>query len=150
MKERFKAVPAVYLFLKRDGKLLLTLRQNTGYKDGEYMVPSGHAEAGETLREACCREVMEEVGVAVSPEDLRLVHTMYRRADDGSDSARADFFFEAASWRGEPRNCEPHKCREVAWFPEGRLPPNTVRYLCAAFAAAGRGERLSESGWHES
>ena len=35
-KERFKVVPAVYLIIKNDNKILLSLRENTGYMDGYY------------------------------------------------------------------------------------------------------------------
>ena len=146
MKERFKAVPAVYLFLKKDGNIFLTRRFNTGYKDGEYMVPSGHVEAGESLCAAMAREAMEEVGVLVRPVDLRLVHVMYRAAADATGE-RADFFFDTASWEGEPRNCEPDKCDEVGWFPLYRLPQNTVGYLTDAIAASSRGVPLLELGW---
>lgn len=149
MKERFKAVPAVYLFLKKDGKIFLTRRCNTGYKDGEYMVPSGHVEAGESLRAAMMREAMEEVGVAVRPEDLRLVHVMYRAAHDATGE-RADFFFDTPAWEGEPRNCEPDKCDEVGWFSLDRLPENTVGYLVDAITAASRGVSLLELGWDRS
>lgn len=76
MRERHKAVPAVYLFLKKDGRIFLMRRMNTGYEDGNYMVPSGHVEKGESLTDAMIRETMEEVGVSVRKEDLRLVHTV--------------------------------------------------------------------------
>lgn len=41
MKERHKVVPAVYLFLIKDEKILLGRRCNTSYMDGKYMVPRG-------------------------------------------------------------------------------------------------------------
>ena len=47
LKDRNKAVPAVYLILKEGDKILLGRRVNTGYHDGDYTVPSGHVEAGE-------------------------------------------------------------------------------------------------------
>lgn len=46
-KERPKAVPAVYLFMRNGNEILLMRRQNTGYFDGWYSVPSGHVEVGE-------------------------------------------------------------------------------------------------------
>ena len=146
MKERHKAVPAVYVFLVRDGKILLTRRKNTGYEDGKYMVPSGHVEKAESLTSAMVREAMEEVGVALKNEDLRLVHVMYRPAHDATGE-RMDFFFEATHWEGESRNCEPEKCDEVAWFPLGALPENTVGYLKSALLRWIEGELLSEWGW---
>jgi len=47
MEERFKITPASYVFLFNDkNEVLLSLRQNTGYRDGQYVIPSGHAEMG--------------------------------------------------------------------------------------------------------
>ncbi len=145
-RERHKVVPAVYLFLKKDRKIFLTRRFQTGYEDGKYMVPSGHVEKGESLTEATVRETMEEVGISVRPKDLRLVHTMYRPAHDATGE-RADFFFEADAWQGEPYNKEPDKCDEVGWFPLDALPENIVAYLRIAIAAAAQGMPLSEPGW---
>ncbi|MFH0856765.1 MAG: NUDIX hydrolase, partial [bacterium] len=47
-KERFKVIPAVYLFLEEDGKILLLRRFNTGYEDGNYAFVSGHLDGGES------------------------------------------------------------------------------------------------------
>lgn len=145
-RERHKVVPAVYLFLKKDGGILLTRRMNTGYEDGNYMVPSGHVEKGESLTDAVVRETAEEVGVVVLKENLHLVHTMYRAAHDATGE-RADFFFEASRWEGEPYNKEPEKCDEVAWFPLGALPKNIVGYLRIAINSAEQDAPLSELGW---
>lgn len=146
--DRFKVTPAVYLFLHRDGKILFTRRRNTGYEDGKYGVPSGHVEAGESLRAATVRETMEEIGITVKSEDLRLVHVMYRAQHDETGE-RADFFFTADQWEGEPKNMEPEKCDEVGWFPADNLPGNTVDYLRHAIEHAGKGEILSEWEWKE-
>ena len=146
MKERHKAVPAVYVFLVRDGKILLTRRKNTGYENGKYMVPSGHVEKAESLTAAMAREAMEEVGITLKKEDLRLVHVMYRAAHDETGE-RADFFFEATHWEGIPENREPEKCDEVLWFSLGDLPENTVGYLKIALLRWVEGKILSEPGW---
>ena len=42
MKIRNKTVPAAYIILKKDGKVLLARRCNTGYEDGNYHITSGH------------------------------------------------------------------------------------------------------------
>jgi len=139
-------VPAVYVFLVSDKKLLLTRRKNTGYEDGNYMVPSGHVEKNESLRAAMAREAMEEVGVRIKKEDLHLVHVMYRASTDVT-GARADFFFVASGWEDEARNMEPEKCDEVAWFPLDDLPENTVQYLKSGILKWIAGEPLSEWGW---
>nr|BFF17655.1 hypothetical protein GCM10025730_11760 [Promicromonospora thailandica] len=45
--ERFALVPAAYLFLRREGQVLLQLRQGTGYRDGFWAcAAAGHVEEG--------------------------------------------------------------------------------------------------------
>ena len=79
-KERFTSRLAVYLVLIRDGKILLSLRQNTGFSDGLYSLVSGHVDAGESVRHAIIREAQEEAAITINPQDLKLVHTMQHQS----------------------------------------------------------------------
>lgn len=133
MKERNKAVPAVWLILMRgDGKILLGKRKNTGYRDGDYsLCPAGHIEVGELPKEAMIREAKEEVGILLQKEDLELVHTSYRSKHDETGD-RVDFFFTAQNWEGEITNAEPNKCSKLIWSNPHRLPknmPSHVKYM---------------------
>ena len=66
-----EAKVAVHLILTNDrGECLFLRRFNTGYKDGEYGLVSGHVEEGENLKSAMIREAREEVGITLSPDDL--------------------------------------------------------------------------------
>jgi 8-oxo-dGTP diphosphatase len=47
-QQRFQTPVAVHLFLLRGDQVLLLQRQNTGYKDGNWSVPAGHLDGGET------------------------------------------------------------------------------------------------------
>lgn len=49
----------------RDNKLLVIARQREGQQ--YYVFPGGHIDAGETLAEACAREVMEETSIVARP-----------------------------------------------------------------------------------
>ena len=51
----------VFCFLLKDGKILLIRRANEPYK-GEITIPGGRKQRGESLREACAREMKEETG----------------------------------------------------------------------------------------
>lgn len=120
-KERHKYVPACYLLCIKDGKILLHRRQNTGYIDGFYSTPSGHIEPQELPTNCAVRELKEESGLIVKPEDLKLAVVVARRAVE-EDHERVDFFFEATKWQGEPKICEPHKCDDMGWFSLDKLP----------------------------
>jgi 8-oxo-dGTP diphosphatase len=54
---RFKLTGDVHLLLiSGDGDLLFGCRQNTGFEDSAWHVPSGHLEAGESVVTALIRE----------------------------------------------------------------------------------------------
>ncbi|MDY7105097.1 MAG: NUDIX domain-containing protein [Actinomycetota bacterium] len=130
---------AVYVILRSaDGRVLFMLRDGTGYRDGEYGLPSGKAEQGESLVGAAVREVREEIGLELDPESLQLVHAGERAAP----GARwLDFFFTCDRWDGEPVNAEPHKCAGLAWLPPSS--PGVIAYLAAVIARIDAGVAFS-------
>jgi 8-oxo-dGTP diphosphatase len=71
----------VFCFLIRDGKILLIRRANEPYK-GEITVPGGRKKRGETLRQACAREMMEETGYILRDMQFAGVLHAYREGDD--------------------------------------------------------------------
>ena len=125
-KERFRAIPAVYLSLIKDNKILLLLRKNTGFRDGYYGLVSGHLEPDETIMEAMAREAKEEAGIDIDLSDLELQHVLNRQ-ELGNE--RIDFFFNAKKWTCDIINNEPHKCDGLEWFNLDELPDNIVDYI---------------------
>lgn len=121
-------------------------RFQTGWRDGEYTLPSGHLEGDETPRQAACREAQEEVGVDVLPDDLQFLTTILRKAEEG-DHERVDFFFEVKNFEGKLHNNEPSKCDQVGWFSISNLPTNTVPPVSQALDAIANGLAYSEQGW---
>ncbi len=144
---RHMNIPASYLVLMNErGQVLLLRRFNTGFKDGMYSLVAGHVDAGETFTQALVREVREEAGIVVLPEDAEVVHLMHRKSDtDGSE--RTDVFFVVRKWSGEITNCEPGKCDELSWFDMDNLPENMVEYIRVALGHIWDGVRYSEVGW---
>lgn len=142
--ERFTLRAAAYLLLIKNGEVLLLRRHNTGWHDGEYTLPAGHIDGGETIRSELCREAIEEVGCTVSPDDLRFAHVMHQR----DNNEYIDFYFVAQNWQGEPTNCEPEKCSEVQWFAINNLPVNILPNVKQALNAYAAGRAYSEFGWN--
>lgn len=144
--ERFKVIPAVFaIFRKTDGTILLSRRINTGHADGQWSLPAGHVEEGESIQSGLIREVREEVGVIVEPEDLTLIVTESRQAIDGH---RVDFFFMIDKWQGQIENLEPEKCETLEWFHPEDLPKNTVYYVRDAINAWLDGRSYIENDWN--
>ncbi len=138
-------IAAVYIFLYQADCILLSRRFQTGYEDGNYSVPAGHVEEGETLTAALIRETKEEIGVTILPDTVTLAHVMHRKKED----IRLDFFFTATHFSGTPTNCEPHKCDHLAWFPLSRLPSNTIPYIRSAINAVRIHRMYHEFGWNK-
>ena len=131
-KIRQKAIPAVYTILFRTrGEILLMMRQNTGYQDGNWDLPSGHMEEGELPSLSAAREATEEVGIVLDHRDLVLVHTSYRPEHDKTGN-RIDLFFMTRHWSGEPEIGEPEKCSEIRWVNRFDLPDNMVPHVYQA------------------
>jgi ADP-ribose pyrophosphatase YjhB (NUDIX family) len=93
----FTVVPAVYLFLLRDERVLLMRRSNTGFADGTYCAVAGHMDGGESVVAAMAREAREEVGIDIAPADLEVVGVMHCRGDDGRREYVL-FFLVARRW----------------------------------------------------
>ncbi|MEU0130970.1 methyltransferase domain-containing protein [Streptomyces sp. NPDC006289] len=144
---RHREVVDVHLILRRGPDVLLARRAGTGYADGLLHAPSGHAEDGEDVREAVIRETAEEIGVALDPDELRVALVMQHRGPGGNP--RMGWFFEAEYDPARPpRNAEPEKCSELAWFPLDALPDDMVAY-CRAGLDGYRAEERFLIHWHE-
>ncbi|KAF2412919.1 DNA mismatch repair protein MutT [Microbacterium sp. B35-04] len=131
---RYSLIPAAYVYMVRDGRVLLQLRRNTGYMDGFWTAgAAGHLEPGETAVQAATRELSEELGLSVSASEL-VPSAVMQRTDGTSNprEQRVDWFFACASWSGEPSIMEPEKCAELRWFDLTDLPPQIPAYERAA------------------
>lgn len=122
-QHRFTLIPVVFIVVRKDNKILLLRRKRTGYMDGYYSLPADHVDGGEPAIVAACREAKEEVGLALKPEALRLIHTMHEQAEGHE---RMNLGFEAVRYTGEPENMEPNKCDELRWAALDDLPVNLV------------------------
>ncbi len=133
----------VHLFFFRRDQILLSRRLNTGYRDGEYSVPAGHLDGGETVIAAAVREAQEEIGLQLKAEDIHFAGVIHRLEDD----ERVDFFVTVGAWSGEPSNNEPDKCDDLRWVGVSSLPDNMVPYVRRAIRNHLEGVVFDEFGW---
>lgn len=146
-KEKHTNIPASYLLLFKDKKVLLLRRFNTGYEDGQYSFIAGHVEKGETFSQCIIREAFEEANITIEQKDLKVSHVMHRNSGLDKDDERVDIFFTVTKWSGELQNKEPNKCDDLSWFDLDNLPNNIIPYIKEVLENINKNIFYSEHGW---
>ena len=101
------------------GSLLIVKRDREPAK-GQWSLPGGRVETGETLREALLREVREETGIDVEVDGLIGVAERIVRDDEGDVS----FHYVILDYVCTPRSTEikaGDDASEARWVPVGQL-----------------------------
>lgn len=116
-----RPVAGVGAVVWRDGQVLLVRRANPPRR-GQWSLPGGAQEIGETVFEAARREVLEETGITI--EVLGLVDVVDSIHRDEDRKVRyhytlVDVLARAAA--GDAAAADD--AAEAAWFELGRLPP---------------------------
>lgn len=140
---RTKFPVTVHLLFLREDQILLLRRFNTGYADGQYSVPAGHLDGGETVMSAAVREAEEETGLRLDMNNIVFSSVVHRIEEE----ERVDFFVHVRQWQGEPANTEPDKCDELRWANVNELPDNTIPYVRKAIHNHHAGIVFYEFGW---
>ena len=126
MEERYKSAIVVDLMLTRENsekkEILLALRKNTGFCDGEYELPGGHVEIDEDLLDAMIREAKEELNINLKREDLKIEYILHHYKGN-----RIKFIISAKKFEGSIQIGEPDKCEKIDWFDIENLPENTEK-----------------------
>lgn len=117
-------------------ELLLLRRANTGFMDGYFSLPGGHAEPGELPLAAVSRELHEEVGVTVENAQPLVVLPYQSGRHVGYN-----FVFTTTQWQGGAYIAEPESADLLCWVPPAALPQPVVPWLAQVLgvqAAAGQ------------
>jgi mutator protein MutT len=136
----------VLVILTRRGQILLTERAGDIYLAGHWAIPGGKVDAGETVVHAAAREVAEEVGVVLQPNQLQFIGVTHHRPPHGDSRVGFGFVAELDD-QAEPRNMEPTKCAQLEWFTPGELPEPTMPYTAEVVRLYLDKEPFSVHGW---
>jgi ADP-ribose pyrophosphatase YjhB (NUDIX family) len=128
-----------------DGGRTLLIRRGSEPLRGEWSIPGGTLELGETLEEGVARELLEETGVHVRVLDLIEVFDriyLETTATGGGDKKRPRFHYVIADYLCERISGEPHAgsdVTDVAFASEEELTKfslteTATRILKKAFA----------------
>jgi ADP-ribose pyrophosphatase YjhB (NUDIX family) len=122
MKREYPESPLVGVgaVIVHENRVLL-IRRGTPPLLGEWSLPGGVLECGETLREAVIREAREETGLVIETRDMLGVYERVIRAEDG----RVRYHFVLIDFLCHPSDGElkaGSDAADVRWFTREELP----------------------------
>jgi 8-oxo-dGTP diphosphatase len=109
-----------HLGIGSERKFLLGLRKGS-HGAGEWSLPGGHLEIGESFVDCVRREVKEETDLDV---DLIRPVTFTNDIFASEGLHYVTLFFIADVYHGEVKNMEPDKCERWEWVDKFSLPKN--------------------------
>jgi len=145
-ENRFNPYFAVFLVFRKEDKILLSQRFNTGHEDGNYSMVSGHVDEGESFLDAAIREGSEEAGIEIEKQDLSLAYILHVTKPD---KVYIDTFLFVNKYKGELKNMEANKCSDLSWFDIKNLPQNTIEYVKFVIKEIEEGKNFGEFGWEK-
>lgn len=90
-----------------------------GFGAGKWNGTGGKLNGDESATVAAIREVAEEIGAIIAPEELKDAGTIEFIYQDCPDWNTLSYVFTAEKWGGEPSESEEMK---PAWFVSDKLP----------------------------
>ena len=139
----------VYLvILKDENQILLSFRDGTKFANKTWALVAGHAEDGESAKQAMVREAKEEAGIDIDEKDLTAIYFMDRKTSvPPFVRQNIDIFFKCDKYLGEIQNKEPDKCGGIEFFETRNLPQNTLDYIKQAIEDIHDGRIYREIGY---
>ena len=102
----------------KDGQVLLGMKKR-GFGSGKWNGFGGKLKEGEDPKTAAAREVKEEIGVDLLPEDITEMGSLEFHFENNPDWDNLCNIFIATKWSGEPAESEEMRPQ---WGPIDNLP----------------------------
>lgn len=107
------------------GDRVLMIRRGKPPRQGQWSLPGGVQELGETVRETAIREVLEETGIEIALGPLADVVDSVTRDPEGRVLHHYTLVDFSATWvAGEPRAGDD--ARDARWFTLAELEAETL------------------------
>ena len=113
----FTAISGAHVMVLKDDKVLV-VEEIT--RKGILGFPAGGAEPGEFARDVACRELREEVGLIVEPQDLKLIALINRLKVNKQGASLYGHCFVAIRTAGTI-NIDPKEIAQAFWIPLSEL-----------------------------
>lgn len=116
----------VAVMILKDGKTLLGKRHDDPVKadsalhgEGTWTIPGGKLDFKENPEDGACREAIEETGIRINKEKLKLISVGNEIVEDAHFITLG---FLCEDFEGEPKVMEPDEIVEWKWFDLNNLP----------------------------
>lgn len=109
-----KQVDVVALIVYKDRKILVEKRKLTKKTDpGRVVIPGGHVEQGESLKQACQRELKEELELEC--QNFKFIIKLLHHTDVEDQMTH---YFSCGDWEGKPVS---HEAEKIFWVGLNQL-----------------------------
>jgi len=115
------------LFARKGNEILLGKRGKNAFGAGTWALLGGHLEFGEKLADCLAREMKEEIGAEIDPEDLKLI-TVVDDTPPENTKHYVHISFELINPNFTPQISEPDQCDEWRYFDLNHLPENIFQF----------------------
>lgn len=115
----------------RDGGEVLVVERGAGPNEGMWTVPGGFIEHDESVPAAAARELDEETGIVVDPDDLKLLATHHHRAGK-IYTVLIRYVVDRDVTTGEPEagsDATTARFQTLDDIPDDRISPHNQRFV---------------------
>ena len=102
------------ILVDEQGRIYLQLRGGKKAGADTWAIPGGTQAINETQVQCIIREVKEELGITIKPEDLQ--YSNHFECLSTPEKHYFHFAYVCKKWEGEPTNVETEKCKDARWF----------------------------------